>query len=136
MQLQELCVSKNISISCAESLTFAGGVCCYNIDQKVNILWVDRKTASACNCVSERTAIQMAQGCQKLFGTTFSCATTGYASTYPETWITTPFAWVAIVSRDKVLYTEKIVQDNLNRVKMQRFIAERVVERLGEVVVI
>lgn len=146
-----MCVTKNITLSCAESLTsgyiqtllgqhdwasrfFAWGVCCYSLEQKVKILWVDRDTAAACNCVSELIATQMAQGCQKLFGTTLSCATTGYASAYPEAWVTTPFAWITIVSQDKVLYTEKITQEWLSRVEMQKFVAGKVIERLMKVI--
>lgn len=94
--LKKILSKNNKTVSAAESLTggyvqyllssingssnyFVGGVTAYNIDQKVNILGVDRVNAEKCNCVSEQTAIEMARGVQELTGSDYSIATTGYS---------------------------------------------------------
>ena len=99
------------SIAVAESLTagnlqaliaavsgasryFLGGVTAYNIEQKVQLLGVDRATAEPVNCVSEAVARQMAAGIRALTGADVGVATTGYAEAWGS--ITTPMAWIAV----------------------------------------
>jgi PncC family amidohydrolase len=59
---------------------FAGGLTAYSIEHKVNLLGVSREEASACDCVSETIALQMARGVCKLFGSDIGLATTGFCS--------------------------------------------------------
>ena len=49
------------------SLFFEGGITTYNIDQKERHLHIDRDTGEATNCVSAKTADDMAAGVCKLF---------------------------------------------------------------------
>lgn len=75
---------------------FAGGITAYGIEQKVELLGVDRATAAAANCVSDEISSQMAEGAIKMFGADVAIATTGYAEPYPEQQIEQPMAYVAV----------------------------------------
>ena len=110
----EVCRDLGLSVAVAESLTggnlqaalssvsgasecFRGGVTAYNIDQKVNILAVDRKVAAACNCVSKDVAAQMTWGAHSLFNADVVVATTGYAEPYSgDGDIAEPFAHIVV----------------------------------------
>jgi len=106
--------SKGFTIATAESLTagniqaalgsvsgashsFVGGVCAYNIDQKVALLGVDREHAAAFNCVAPRVALEMAEGCLRLFKADIAVATTGYAEPDPDQGVTSPHAHICVV---------------------------------------
>lgn len=88
-------INKTLSYSTAESITggrlqaeftsksgsseyFAGGVTAYSTDIKVKLLDVNEATARLSNSVCDAIAIDMAQGCQKMFDTDVALATTGY----------------------------------------------------------
>lgn len=73
---------------------FLGGVTAYSLEQKVQLLGVDRARAEACACVSEAVAREMAAGAARLFGAQVTVATTGYAE--PAAGVTAPQAWWAI----------------------------------------
>lgn len=75
---------------------FLGGITCYQLDQKVRHLGVDRATAAAVNSVSQEVAEQMAQGACRLFGAHLALATTGYAEPAPEWQIRYPRAFWAL----------------------------------------
>lgn len=89
-----------VASKCAQesgsSAYFKGGVVAYNLDMKMKLLGVLRKTAEPCNCVSEQMAQEMALGVTNLFDSDIGIATTGYAEAYPEAGITEPYAWMAI----------------------------------------
>jgi PncC family amidohydrolase len=93
--IHDLLREKNEKIAVAESLSggnvqamlsskdgasdvFEGGICAYNINQKVQHLGVTREDAELCNCVSPGVAREMAWGVNKLFETNWSISTTGY----------------------------------------------------------
>ncbi|HLS04040.1 MAG TPA: nicotinamide-nucleotide amidohydrolase family protein [Actinomycetales bacterium] len=84
------------SISCAESLTgglvtselirptgasevVKGGLVAYATDIKLNVLGVPDEVISRHGTVSEETALAMARGARKLFGSYWGVATTGVA---------------------------------------------------------
>lgn len=111
------------------SEVFAGGVTVYTIDQKVSHLSVDRELANACNAVSESVVCQMALGVCSMFECTCGVATTGYAEINSD--VKTPFAWVAVALNGNVV--AKRVESRGTREEVQREIAERALEFVGEV---
>jgi nicotinamide-nucleotide amidase len=115
-EIGRLLVSRGETISVAESVTggivqslvtavsgasvyFLGGITAYGLEQKVQLLEVDRQQAVAVNCVSPQISQQMAAGAGKLFGSTLALATTGYAEPDEVHGIERPLAHVAIWGR-------------------------------------
>ena len=88
------------SISGASNF-FAGGLTAYSLEQKVRHLGVERRGASAVNCVSARVAEEMARGVCALFNAQVGVATTGYAEPAPDWNVPEPFAWWAIACHGK-----------------------------------
>jgi nicotinamide-nucleotide amidase len=113
-QLKKLMmVPSRLKLAVAESLTsghlqarigavsgasnyFLGGVTAYTLAQKVKLLRVNRAAAKRVDCVSQRVAVEMAQGAIGLFGADISVATTGYAEANPATGLKVPMAWWAL----------------------------------------
>ena len=75
---------------------FLGGVTAYSLDAKVRLLGVNRAHAQRVNCVSQRVAVEMAQGACKRFKADLALATTGYAEPSPAAGIAEPMAWWAL----------------------------------------
>lgn len=114
LELKELMLKNpRYTLSVAESITcgriqariglisgasdfFLGGITAYDIDQKAKHLGVPREIAEPVNCISQEVAELMAQGSCRLFGSTLSLATTGYAEPCPERDVKYPFAWWAL----------------------------------------
>ena len=122
---------------------FVGGITAYNIDQKVGLLGVDRAHATEVNCVSERVAIEMANGAIKMFGADIAVATTGYAE--PNDQVEIPFACFAIVALEPQrldarlrLWPSNIGDKSgritssmvMSRIDTQRYMAEAVLNQL------
>jgi PncC family amidohydrolase len=61
------------------SAYFMGGVVAYSNDAKVKLLGVKQETLAQHGAVSERTAMEMAQGVRKSFGTDIGLAVSGIA---------------------------------------------------------
>ena len=61
------------------SCYFLGGVVCYDNEQKVSLLKVDRASLESSGAVSEPVVRQMAQGAKKLIGSDYAIATSGIA---------------------------------------------------------
>jgi nicotinamide-nucleotide amidase len=142
--MSDLPEKKVFTVAVAESLTagnaqslisqhsgvsawFQGGVTTYNIDMKVNLLGVDRQNAEKCDCVSERTAMEMAQGVCKLMNSDMGIATTGYVSKNDQTDV--PMAWIAIAVNG-VVDTVKLSMDvskieHVERKAIQRCFAQK-----------
>lgn len=75
---------------------FLGGVTAYSLAQKVKLLGVNRAHARRVNGVSQRVAVEMAQGACVLFGADVAVATTGYAEPNRAEGIRAPMAWWAL----------------------------------------
>ncbi|CAG7579727.1 MAG: Nicotinamide-nucleotide amidohydrolase PncC [uncultured marine phage] len=122
--IKYLCDKLGLKVSVSESLTggkiqdrlvsvsgsssyFQGGVTVYNIDQKVNLLGIDREHAESVNCISERVAEEMAKGCNELFGSDISIGITGYAEPYGD--IKDPFCYYSINFRGEILETDTFI---------------------------
>jgi nicotinamide-nucleotide amidase len=73
-----LCSHRITSIS-GSSQSFLGSVVCYDENVKVNQLGVRRETIDTFKVVSPETAIEMAQGLQKLLKLDIAISITGYA---------------------------------------------------------
>lgn len=113
-QLKQLILRRPaLTLACAESLTaghvaagiaavsgasgyFLGGITTYSVAQKVRQLGVNRAHAQRVNGVSQRVAVEMAQGACKLFGADLAVATTGYAEPSRSEGVKTPMAWWAL----------------------------------------
>lgn len=78
---------------------FLGGVTAYTLAEKVKLLGVNRAHARRVNCVSQRVAVEMAQGATQLFGADVAVATTGYAEPSATDGVAAPMAWWAIAHR-------------------------------------
>jgi PncC family amidohydrolase len=63
---------------------YQGGITTYNLQQKTRHLHVDPINAVACNCVSERVAVEMAKNVCTLFSSDWGMGITGYATPVPE----------------------------------------------------
>jgi nicotinamide-nucleotide amidase len=146
-KIKHCLLEKSMSIAVAESMTggnlqalitsvsgsskyFLGGVTAYNLDQKVNLLAVDREHAASVNCVSEQVAIEMASGVRKMFNSDIGLATTGYAEPWPDGGVEKPFAWIAIDINGKV-QSEKIEPTIVDRITVQRLVANAMLHRLS-----
>lgn len=95
-KLHDKLLDQSYTISCAESCTggliqeiltshsgssgyFVGGIVSYADKAKTDVLKVRKKTITEFGAVSRETAIEMAKGIQKIFGTDIACAVTGIA---------------------------------------------------------
>jgi nicotinamide-nucleotide amidase len=107
-----------LTLACAESLTaghvaagiasvpgasgyFLGGITAYSVDQKVRHLAVNRAHAQRVDGVSQRVAVEMAQGAGVLFGSDLAVATTGYAQPDRAAGVKAPMAWWALCHRQR-----------------------------------
>jgi nicotinamide-nucleotide amidase len=114
------------------SAYFLGGVTAYTLDQKVQLLGVDRRAAKQVNCVSAAVAEGMAAGAARLFGADFAVATTGYAE--PAETVPVPFAWWAIARRQRgrseTLAAGRVECPGANRTAVQAIVAEAALAEL------
>jgi nicotinamide-nucleotide amidase len=112
---------------------FLGGVTAYTLDQKVQLLGVDRRSARKVNCVSAAVAEAMAAGAARSFGADFAVATTGYAE--PAAGIPIPFAWWAIARRQRGrvmnLAVGRVECPGATRADVQTMVAEAALAELA-----
>jgi nicotinamide-nucleotide amidase len=116
------------------SAYFRGGVTAYTLDQKVQLLGVDRRAAKRVNCVSSAVAEAMAAGAARMFGADFAVATTGYAE--PAEAVPVPFAWWAIARRQRgrsqILAVGRVECPGATRTEVQAMVAEAALAELVE----
>jgi nicotinamide-nucleotide amidase len=89
-------VQARIAAVSGASNYFLGGVTAYALEQKVKLLGVNRAHAKQVDCVSQRVAVEMAQGACALFGADLAVATTGYAEPNPAAGVKAAAAWWAL----------------------------------------
>jgi len=127
-------VQTRIGAISGASQFFLGGVTAYTLEQKIQLLGVDRAVAEPVNCVSAKVAEQMARGACRLFGCSVSIATTGYAEPAMDWNVREPFAWWAIAyvrSADDVLIRSGCVEcAGAERVRAQNLVADAAVGEL------
>lgn len=150
-QLKTLLVGKRLKIAVAESVTcgrlqaelgsvsgsstfFEGGVTAYNLQQKNRLLAIDKQHAKTVNSVSQRVAFELAEGACLLFHCDIGIGTTGYAEPSPENEVFEPMAYFALCRRHGAniehISGERISGHGLNRVQMQKYVAEMAVHAL------
>jgi len=112
--IHRIAIARGFRVATAESLTagmivaaladtpgsskyLQGGIVAYNIDQKVELLGVNREQAAACNCVSDEIALQMCLGAQNRMNAECVIAVTGYAEPWPEAGVTRAHAYFNVV---------------------------------------
>lgn len=88
------------------SLFFEGGITAYNIAQKTRHLHIDKNQAEACNCVSAKTADEMAFGVCDLFKCEWGISMTGYASPVKESGFGL-YAYFSIVHNKKIVLSKR-----------------------------
>lgn len=149
-ELNKILLDRHLTISTAESITcgniqriigqpsgasayFLGGVTAYDIDQKVNILKVDRDDAQKVNCVSRNITEQMAIGVRALFNSDVSIATTGYIEPNEKLKIDQPQAHIVANVNGNLFYKWYMFDDG-DRINMQEEIGYIAIEFLIECV--
>lgn len=150
--LHDLLISKNLTISTAESCTggelshlitsvsgssqyFLGGICTYQTQKKTEILGVSEDLIKEKTVVSEEVAQAMSLGAQKLFKTDISLSTTGVAgpnSDEFESEIGTVFYSVRIKNFEKNF---KLYLPHLERKDFMNFVSMKVLQDLIEILV-
>ena len=150
--LHDLLISKNLTISTAESCTggelshlitsvsgssqyFLGGICTYQTQKKSEILGVSEDLIKEKTVVSEEVAQAMSLGCQKLFKTDIALSTTGVAgpnSDEFESEIGTVFYSIRVQNFEK---TFKLYLPHLERKDFMNFVSMKVLQDLIEILV-
>jgi nicotinamide-nucleotide amidase len=114
---------------------FLGGLTAYALAAKVKLLGVNRAHARLVDGVSQRVAVEMAQGAAALFGADVAVATTGYAEPNPAAGITAPVAWWALCHRKRggraVIISGMVEVPGAKRVAAQERIAQEALDALG-----
>ena len=108
---------------------FQGGITAYNLGQKCRHLNIEPIHASSCNCVSEKMAQDMALSVSKMFISNWGIATTGYASTVPES-DNKLFAYFAIAFKQKVILSGRIDTEDKNPQEAQVYFVDCVLKEL------
>ena len=150
--LHDLLISKNLTISTAESCTggelshlitsvsgssnyFLGGICTYQTQKKSEILGVSEDLIKEKTVVSEEVAQAMSLGCQKLFKTDIALSTTGVAgpnSDEFESEIGTVFYSIRVHNFEK---TFKLYLPHLERKDFMNFVSMKVLQDLIEILI-
>jgi len=114
---------------------FLGGVTAYSLAQKVKLLGVNRAHARLVDCVSQRVAVEMAQGACALFGADLAVATTGYAEPKAALGVKHPVAWWALCHVRRggraAIISGLIELPGAARVPAQERVAEEVLDQLA-----
>jgi nicotinamide-nucleotide amidase len=117
------------------SAYFLGGLTAYALAQKVKLLGVGRAHAKLVDCVSQRVAVEMAQGAGALFGADLAVATTGFAEPNPAAGIKAPVAWWTVCHRKRggraVIISGMVEVPGAKRVEAQARIAQEALDALG-----
>lgn len=145
--LKSILIHKNYTISTAESCTageiarlltsvsgssayYTGGVIPYDYHQKIKILGVKPSTIETETVVSEKVALEMAKGCQSLFDTTISIATTGVAGPSSDEF-NNEIGLIHYAMRIKDSeYAGKMFLPHLEREDFVEFVSKKIIEKL------
>jgi nicotinamide-nucleotide amidase len=111
---------------------FQGGITAYNIGQKSRLLQIDPIHAIACNCVSQKMAVDMAISVCKLFTSHWGMAITGYASPVPES-DGDIFAYYAICYRGRIVDEGRIEGVGSDARQVQLHFANYMLDKLAAV---
>lgn len=113
---------------------FLGGITAYTLEQKVRHLRVNRTHAKQVACVSQRVAVEMAEGVCELFGADLGLATTGYAEPNRAAGVKVPLAWWALCHRRRggrsVIISGLVEVPGAKRVAVQERVSREVLAAL------
>lgn len=149
--LGELLLEKKLTLSVAESCTggelahlitsvsgsskyFLGGIVTYATEKKIEILNVDPKTIEESTVVSEKTASEMAKGCQNLFKTDISVSTTGVAGPCKGEdgkAVGTVYYCIRIGNEEKIT---KLFLPHLERTDFMNFVSQRILQDIFRII--
>ncbi|MCW3161279.1 CinA family nicotinamide mononucleotide deamidase-related protein [Chryseobacterium oryctis] len=150
--LAEILTERKLTISTAESCTggelakmitsvsgsskyFLGGVVTYATEKKIDILKVKKETIDEFTVVSEQVASEMAEGCQKLFGTNISLSTTGVAGPGKgEDGKDVGTVFYSIRVNDETV-TSKLYMPHLDRLDFMNFVSQKILQDLVSILV-
>ncbi|CAH7414602.1 hypothetical protein VCHA53O466_50298 [Vibrio chagasii] len=107
---------------------FMGGICAYSLESKVSTLSVDRELATNTNCVDMDVAIQMAEGCRRLFNADVSIATTGYVDDFMFNGARKDSIVYAAVSIKGAMYATSFTPTGDSREARLRYTTKEVIE--------
>lgn len=150
--LGEILTEKKLTVSTAESCTggelaklitsnsgsskyFLGGIIPYATEKKIEILKVKKETVDEFTVVSEQVAMEMAEGCQKLFETNISLSTTGVAGPgkgEDGKDIGTVFYTIRINDKET---TSKLYMPHLDRQDLMYFASQKIIQDLVGILV-
>ena len=150
--LHDLLISKNLTISTAESCTggelshlitsvsgssnyFLGGICTYQTQKKSEILGVSEDLIKEKTVVSEEVAQAMSLGCQKLFKTDIALSTTGVAGPNSDEFnseIGTVFYSIRVKDFEK---TCRLYLPHLERKDFMNFVSQKVLQDLIQILI-
>ena len=150
--LHDLLISKNLTISTAESCTggelshlitsvsgssnyFLGGICTYQTQKKSEILGVSEDLIKEKTVVSAEVAQAMSLGCQKLFKTDIALSTTGVAGPNSDefnTEIGTVFYSIRVKDFEK---TFRLYLPHLERKDFMNFVSQKVLQDLIQILI-
>lgn len=123
-------VSHLITSVAGSSAYFIGGVVTYATQKKIDLLKVNPKTIEDFTVVSEEVALEMANGCQKLFGTNISISTTGVAGPgkgEDGKDVGTVFYAIRIGKSETV---SKLYLPHLERTDFMNFVSQKIIQDL------
>lgn len=148
--LNEILIQKKLTLSTAESCTggelsklitsvsgsgeyFLGGITAYDFKKKIEILNVSAETIKIETVVSEEVARQMTAGCKNLFKTDIALSTTGVAGPKPDEFgneVGTVYYSIRVNNFER---TTRLFLPHLDRNDFMKYVAQRVVQDLVEV---
>ena len=113
---------------------FVGGITAYNLEQKVKRLGVNRVAARRVDCVSQRVAVEMAQGALALFGADLAIATTGYAEPNVAAGVRAPMAWWSLCHQQRggraAVVSGWVEMPGASRIEAQERVTDEVIRAL------
>lgn len=113
---------------------FQGGISVYNLGQKCRQLGVEPIHAESTNCVSDKVALEMAAGAEKLFLSDYGLSITGYASKAPDLGIDKLFAWFCISKNHEALLIRKIEPPEEDNIDVQLFYTNEVLREFEKLI--
>jgi len=123
-------LARMITSNSGSSKYFLGGIVPYATEKKIKILKVKKETVDKFTVVSEQVAMEMAKGCQDLFGTDISLSTTGVAGPgkgEDGNEIGTVFYTIRVHDKE---VTSKLYMPHLERQDFMYFVSQKIIQDL------
>ncbi len=123
-------LARMITSNSGSSKYFLGGIVPYATEKKIKILKVKKETVDEFTVVSEQVAMEMAKGCQDLFGTDISLSTTGVAGPgkgEDGNEIGTVFYTIRVHDKE---VTSKLYMPHLERQDFMYFVSQKIIQDL------